>query len=254
MITGRCRIAALAFLVALAPRAHAQSVTTGALTGRITDSTGGPVDGAQVQVLNVATGYAIGGTSRASGQYFVQGLEVGAAYQITVRRIGFQPQTKTGVSVTLGEATRQDFTMAQQSAVLETVRIAATPENPVTAPTHTGVATTISDSALRTLPTLNRNFTDFVELTPQVSSVNGLSGGGVNNRFNEIQIDGSNETDEFALSSDGQPGGQANATSIPIESVNQYQVLVSPYDGRQGYFSALLVNAVTKSGTNAFHG
>ena len=113
----------------------------------------------------------------------------------------------------------------------------------------------MSDTMLHRLPTLNRNFTDFVVLTPQVSSSGpGLSGGGTNNRFNNIQIDGSTEADLFGLGSTGQPGGQAGGKSISLEAVKEYQVLLSPYDVRQGNFSGLLVNAVTKSGTNDWHG
>ena len=88
------------------------------------------------------------------------------------------------------------------------------------------------------MPTLNRNFTDFVALTPQVSlNGAGLSGGGVNNRYNTIQIDGASETDLFGLGSTGQPGGQAGGKSIGIESVKQYQVLLSPYRRTPGHAS-----------------
>ncbi|HYR09498.1 MAG TPA: hypothetical protein VEQ60_17055, partial [Longimicrobium sp.] len=82
----------------------------------------------------------------------------------------------------------------------------------------------------------------------------GLSGGGVNNRFNNIQIDGASENDLFGLGTSGQPGGQASGKSISVESVKEYQILLSPYDVRQGNFAGLLVNAVTKSGTNDFDG
>ena len=118
-----------------------------------------------------------------------------------------------------------------------------------------GTTTTISDSALRRLPTLNRNFQDFVQLVPQVSTTTGyLSGGGANLRQNAIQIDGAQSGDMFGLGTSGQPGAQANAKSIPLDAVKEYQVLLSPFDVRQGNFGGLLLNAVTKSGTNEFHG
>ena len=115
--------------------------------------------------------------------------------------------------------------------------------------------TTITDSVIARSPTLNRNFTDFVALSPQISTKGpGNSGGGQNNRFNGIQIDGSVANDLFGLSSTGQPGGQAGAKQIPLEAVKEYQVLLSPFDIRQGNFTGALINAVTKSGTNEFHG
>ncbi|GAC1480452.1 MAG: TonB-dependent receptor [Gemmatimonadaceae bacterium] len=245
-------VLACAALVALTPHAHAQGVTTGAVAGTVTDQNGNPVAAAQVQAVNAGTGYASGVSTRSDGRYTVPGLEVGG-YTLTVRRNGFQPQTRA-VTVTLSQTARQDFVLSSQAAVLAGVVIQGAPSDLIS-PTRTGVATTISDSALRRLPTLNRNFTDFVALTPQVSTSGpGLSGGGTNNRFNNIQIDGATETDLFGLGRTGQPGGQADGKSIGIESVKEYQVLLSPYDVRQGNFSGVLINAVTKSGTNEFHG
>ncbi len=113
---------------------------------------------------------------------------------------------------------------------------------------------TITDSAIARLPTLNRNFTDFVVLSPQVSTKGpGLSGGGQNNRFNAIQIDGAVANDLFGLSSTLQPGGLAGAKQVSLEAIKEYQILLSPYDVRQGNFTGFLVNAVTKSGSNEFH-
>jgi hypothetical protein len=86
------------------------------------------------------------------------------------------------------------------------------------------------------------------------SSGPGLSGGGTNNRFNNIQIDGATEADLFGLGLHRPAGGQAGGKSIGLESVKEYQVLLSPYDVRQGNFSGALINAVTKSGANDFFG
>ena len=82
----------------------------------------------------------------------------------------------------------------------------------------------------------------------------GLSAGGQNNRFNNIQIDGASESDIFGLGTTGQPGGQARGRSISLDAVKEYQVLLSPFDVRQGNFTGALINAVTKSGTNELHG
>ncbi len=246
----------VAALAALSPATlAAQGVTTGAITGVVTDESGAGIDNAQVQVINRATGYTTGSLTRDGGRFFVQGLEIGRQYAVTVRLLGYAPQTTENVNIVLGTATAVNFRLQRQATELAGVTVTATPAE--FSPTRHGISTVVSDSALRKLPSLERNFTDFVALTPQVSTnvrTGGLSAGGVNNRFNHIQIDGASETDLFGLGATGQPGGQASGKSIAIESVKEYQVLLTPFDVRQGNFAGLLVNAVTKSGTNEFHG
>ncbi len=249
------RLAVLAFLAVPAVSLHAQGVTTGALTGTITDATGAPVEAAQVQVRNATTGYNIGTTSRSSGIYNIQGIEPNQNYRITVRRIGYAPITRDGITISLGQARREDFRLTREVATLGEVSITASATDAVINASKTGTSTSISDSALRRLPTINRNFIDFVQLVPQVSTTSGaLSGGGVNLRQNSIQIDGAQSGDLFGLGTTGQPGAQSNAKSIPLDAVKEYQVLLSPFDVRQGSFGGLLINAVTKSGTNEWHG
>ena len=248
-------VAVLALVVVSPAPSRAQGVTTGALTGAITDNAGQGVEGAQVQLRNARTGLNIGTLSRSFGLYSIQGISPDNDYTIVVRRIGYGPQTRTGVVIPLGQARREDFKLSREAAVLSTVTVTATTD-PIINASKTGATTTISDSSLRRLPTLNRNFADFVQLVPQVSTTVGigLSGGGVNLRQNAIQIDGAQSGDLFGLGTSGQPGSQANAKSIPLDAVKEYQVLLSPYDVRQGSFGGLLINAVTKSGTNEFHG
>ena len=156
--------------------------------------------------------------------------------------------------VKLGQSVPVDFIIKAQAAELAAVTVSAT-KGAIISPNKTGVSTTIGDTAIARLPSLNRDFTDFARITPQVSTNgNGLSGGGVNNRYNLIQIDGANESDLFGLGSTGQPGQQAGAKAISLDAVKEYQVLLSPFDVRQGNFAGLLINAVTKSGTNEWHG
>src|SRR5438067_2473744 len=241
---------ALALLAVSAASAHAQGVTTGAITGTVTDENGRPIEAAQIQLRNPATGYSIGASTRASGLYLIQGVEPNSNYQLTVRMIGFTPVTRGGVVITLGQTRREDFKLSRQAAQLAQVVVTATTDPVITA-SKTGTSTTISDSALHRLPTLNRNFQDFVSLVPQVSTTTGyLSGGGVNLRQNAIQIDGAQSGDMFVLGTTGQPGSQANAKSIPLDAVKEYQALLSPFDVRQGNFGGLLINAATKRGTN----
>jgi len=247
-------VGVVAALAASSMRLSAQT-TTGAIGGRITAAAGEAVDHAQVQIVNGATGFTVSATSHADGRYLVAGLEVGDQYRVTVRHIGMAPQTVQPVRVTLGQTTPVNVSLSPQATQLAAVTVEATSVEAIIAPSQKGSQTTITDTLLRKLPTLTRNFTDFVQLTPQVSTSGpGLSGAGVNNRYNNIQIDGATEKDLFGLGSTGQPGGQAGGKSIGLESVKEYQVLLAPYDVRVGNFAGLSVNAVTKSGTNDFHG
>ncbi|MEQ1692440.1 MAG: carboxypeptidase regulatory-like domain-containing protein, partial [Gemmatimonas sp.] len=247
-------VLALGVMVGSADVAAAQGVTTGAIAGLVADESGKPIDGALIQVENRSNGFKASTLTRENGRYYVQGLEVGGPYTVQVRRLGFAQQSTDGVIVKLGQTVPVDFVVKAQAATLAGVTVSAT-KGAIISPTKTGVSTTISDTAIARFPSLNRDFTDFARATPQVSTNgNGLSGGGVNNRYNLIQIDGANESDLFGLGSNGRPGDQAGAKSISLDAVKEYQVLLSPFDVRQGNFSGLLINAVTKSGTNEFHG
>jgi len=249
-------MAALLVGVRAAPLA-AQGNTTGAVTGIVTDAaSGAPVEAVQIQVVNTATGVTRGSLTRGDGRYTVLGLEPSDRYSVTARRIGFRAETRENQIVSLSQATTVNFQLTAQAATLSAVTITGVTTGSLISPTRTGATTTITDSALRRLPTLNRDFTDFATLSPQVGAApgGGLSGAGSNNRFNNIQIDGATEADVFGLGSTGQPGAAARAKSISIESVKEYQVLISPYDVRQGNFAGTLINAVTKSGTNRLEG
>jgi len=234
--------------------ASAQGVTTGGVTGTVTDENAQPVEGAQIQLRSTQTGSNVGTVTRASGQYTIQGVLPTSAYEITVRRIGFSPLRRQNITIVLGQVRREDFKLTREAATLTAVEVLATADAVINA-SKMGASTMISDSALTRLPTLNRNFADFVQLVPQVATTTGyLSGGGVNLRQNSIQIDGAQSGDLFGIGTTGQPGASANAKSIPLDAVKEYQVLLSPFDVRQGSFGGLLINAITKSGTNDFHG
>lgn len=247
--------AVLALSLVPASLLFAQGMTTGGVTGTVTDEAGAGLEGVQVQVRNALTGFSAGAITRANGLYRVQGLEPNQGYSVTVRRIGFAPVTRTNITIALGEARREDFKLSQAAATLSGVTIVAQAADAMITPSKSGTTSTISDSLLRRLPTIDRNFTEFVSLVPQISTTTGyLSGGGVNLRQNSIQIDGATATDLFGLGTTGQQGASAGGKSIPLDAVKEYQVMLSPFDVRQGSFGGVLINAVTKSGTNEWHG
>jgi hypothetical protein len=249
----------LALVLPLFPsgRLAAQGVTTGAISGTVTDAAGKPVENAQVQITNRNTGFRSGSITRANGYYYVQGLEVGGPYTVNVRRIGYEPVERNGVTVSLSSTTRVDLQLAQSAVTLSAVTVSGQAQASTFSPTHQGVSTEVTDSLIRRIPTINRNLTDLVKLTPQVSqpSSGGPSAGGQYNRYNNFTIDGANQNDRFNLaSSGGLPGSAGGGRIISQEAVKSFRVLLSPTDVRQANFTGMLVNAVTKSGTNEFHG
>ncbi len=245
--------AAAAFLAPADASLLAQGLTTAAVRGTVHAADGTEVDGAAVTVVNVATGFELEGEAR-DGRFLIQGLEVGGPYTITVELPGFLPERREGVFLSLGQPRELAFILRPDAIPLPPLRVVF--RNPLLrANAHAGTATTISDSLLRRLPSLNRDLYDFVRLVPQIStkvglSGGGLSGGGVGFRFNDFLINGISER----TASGNVPVNVAGARSLPLEAVKEYQVLLAPYDVRYGDFAGALVNAVTRSGTNDLEG
>lgn len=255
---GKVALLVVALTTGLIGRVEAQGVTTGAISGFVTDSSGAPLGGATVEVRYAPTGFRGATVSNARGFYLVQGLEPGGPYTVAARAIGYRAERAEGLRVALGQTTRQEFRLVSSPVEVEDIVVQTDPGNEIFSPSMQGTATVVGDSALRRLPTLNRDFADFVKLTPQVGIRDGDDGGiavaGQNNRFNTVQVDGATVNDRFGLGRTGQTGGQAGGRSVGLDAVKEYQVLLAPYDVRQGNFTGALINAVTKSGTNDWAG
>ena len=102
---------------------------------------------------------------------------------------------------------------------------------------------------MSTLPSISRSITDFTRLTPQA---NGNNFAGRDGRYNNLQVDGANLNNNFGFSTDPTPGG--GASPVSIDAYDEVSVNIAPYDVRQSGFTGAGINAVTKSGTNTFHG
>jgi hypothetical protein len=244
------------FAFMLAQSVVAQGVTTGAISGKVSDDEGQPLGGATVEITHRPTGYRQSTTTRSNGVYLVQGLEVGGPYSVAFRMIGYEPFARENVVVELSQTTRVDALLARQAIQLTGVDVNA----PVTAdfsPTRTGVGTDVSERLIERTPALNRDVVDLLKLAPQVvyPSSGAASGGGAYNRFNTFTVDGANQSERFNLgSSGGVPGAGAGGRLLSQDAVKEFRVLFTPTDVRQGSFVGMLMNAVTKSGTNEFHG
>ena len=239
--------------LAIATRAApAQGITTAAIHGTVASEDGASIDGARIRVISSATGFVLDAhVSR--GRFLVQGIEVGGPYIIEIRQIGFVPQRSAPVYVALGEPVKVRFVLRPLPVALDTVLVAGRVRD--ASASASGATTVIPEAMVHRLPTLNRNFYDFVALAPQVSTKvgsrrSGVSAAGANLRFNSFLINGADE--RFV---NGSVSAAANVgKSIPLDAVKEFQVLIAPYDVRYGDFAGALVNTVTQSGTNDFHG
>ena len=228
-----------------------QGITSAAVAGRVTSETRGTVENGIVALINTTTGARQQTTTTSAGRYNFENATPGGPYTLEVRAIGFQQASKSGIMLTLGQRYVQDFVLKEQVVTLqELVVVSAT--NQLINSARTGAGQTVNDTTVQRYPLLGRNFTDLIRTSPQVMS--GSSVAGQNNRFNTILIDGGVNNDIFGLSSSGTPGGSAGAKPLSVEALQEFQILSAPFDVRQGSFSGGLVNGITKSGTNQFHG
>ena len=226
----------------------AQGSTTAALAGTVVDEKGQGLPGASVIAVHEPTGSRYGGSTRADGRYNIVNMRVGGPYKITVSFVGYKNAVQSGIVLTLAQELRQNFKLEVNQSQLEEVKVVASRSSIINSG-RTGAATTVSNNQITTLPTLNRSLGDFARLDPRA---NGLNFAGRNSLYNNITVDGAFFNNAFALSST--IGGQAGASPISVDAIDQFQVLIAPYDVRQGMATGANINVVTKSGTNNWSG
>jgi hypothetical protein len=248
-----CRTLALLALCSLSwpvGHAEAQGVTTGVISGLVTDAQQQPVSGALVVAIHTPSGTTYEAVSRADGRFSIPGMRVGGPYSVTVTHGGtgpsFEPQTLDDIYVNLGVATDLEFNV--QSIAVEVTVTAES--SPIFSSQRTGAATAVSREELATLPTISGRLESITRLTPQFSG--NMSFAGQDNRLNNITVDGSYFNNSFGLA--GTPGERTGVAPISLAAIEQVQVSIAPFDVRQGSFVGAAVNTVTRSGGNQFHG
>ena len=212
------------------------------------DEKGQGLPGASVIAVHEPTGSRYGGSTRADGRYNIVNMRVGGPYKITISFVGYKNAVQSGIVLTLAQELRQNFKLEVNQSQLEEVKVVASRSSIINSG-RTGAATTVGNNQITTLPTLNRSLGDFARLDPRA---NGLSFAGRNSLYNNITVDGAFFNNAFALSST--IGGQAGASPISVDAIDQFQVLIAPYDVRQGMATGANINVVTKSGTNNWSG
>ncbi len=213
------------------------------MRGLVTDENGAALEAVRVEAVHTPSGSRYATITRSDGRFTIPAMRVGGPYEVAVTRIGFQRQSRNDITLSLGSATDLVFKMSQVANQIAGVTV--TGEAGVISPSRTGAATAVSREQLEQLPTISRRIGDFVRLTPQAS---GNSFAGVDNRLNNITVDGSYFNNSFGLG--GQPGDRTGVAPISLDAIEQVQVNIAPFDVRQSNFTGAAVNTVTKSGTN----
>ena len=229
--------------------------TTGRLIGSVTmKSDQSALPGVTVEAIHVPTGTRYTSSTQANGRFTILNVRVGGPYTLTAQISGFRPQTQKDVQVALGEGRQVNFALELES-VTEAVIVTAEATALIT-PDRMGSTEAIGESEIKALPTIARQIQDFARTNPYVNTSlsddagSSMSISGKNNRYNSIQIDGAVNNDLFGLGTYGSPGSQTYTQPISLDAVQELQVVVSPYDVKQGGFTGGAINAITRSGSN----
>ena len=242
--------------------ARAQAVGA-ALSGLITDERGGPVPGATVSIKNLGTGVVREVSSNGDGFYSAPNLLPGT-YEVRVAAQGFQTSVQKDVRLTVGAQQALNVSL-QVGQLNQTVEVSATPPDVQTA--SSTISATVDSTTVRELPLNGRDWTSLAALEPGVTSIpnqvgTGFSANKGNRGFGNQLSDSGHRANENTYRvngvsindySNGAPGG-ASGGNLGVDGIQEFSVLTSNYTAEYGRTSGAVINAITKSGTNDFHG
>lgn len=232
----------------------AQSAASATITGTIVDPQGAVIPGAKVTATNIATGVGRTVSTTSSGNYTIPNLTPGT-YNVRVDAKGFAAGETKGITLNVGDQRDLGFKLAISGA---TESVEVTTQAPLIETTRTDVSTSVTSLDMQRLPTIagaTGSVNDYAQLALTAPGVkldsSGLTSdligpGSINNRGNLYMVDGANITDQLVSGRDG--------TGAAIDEVQEFQVLTNNYNAEYGQASGLIMNVVTKSGTNGIHG
>ena len=245
------RIFALALLVTFAVRAQ---VVTATLTGIVTDPSGATVAGAKVKAVNVGTNLSREAVSDSAGVYTIPALSPGE-YRIEVEQAGFKRQVLPGIVLQVAQEARVNVAL-QVGEVSESVTVASAA--PLVNSENSTVGGVITEKRVLDMPLNGRNFMQLTLLTGGIDEggSSNAKGGILNKGFapsaagmpaaeNNYLLDGADNTEAFFRTYNLSPS---------VDSVQEFRIQIGQYSAEYGAGGGAVVNVVTKSGTNAFHG
>ncbi|GAC1434947.1 MAG: hypothetical protein NVSMB58_22200 [Terriglobales bacterium] len=248
------------FLVQL----HVQAqVAGGSISGTVTDSSGRVIPNAEITITNVDTGVTRSATTNEVGLYTTPNLLPGN-YEVKFLAQGFKTEVKKGISLTVGAEEVVDLAM-QVGTTTETVQV--TSEAPAIQLTTSDISAVVDATTVRELPLNGRSWTDLATLQPGVNAIQTqptfaqgtdrgnrgfgqqLTISGARPQQNNYRLDGVSLNDY----ANGAPGSVLGG-SLGVDAIQEFSVLTSNYSAEYGKTSGGVVNAITRSGTNQFHG
>jgi hypothetical protein len=253
-------VSAIVFL--LAPHARAQ--TSGAtLSGTVTDQSGGVVPQATISIKNIATGIQRANTTNSAGFYVSPNLLPGI-YEVKAEAQGFSSEVQTNIKLTVGEQQVLNFTLrvGQTSLTVE-----VNTEAPAVELASSTINAVVNSTTVRELPLNGRSWTDLAALQPGVNAIqtqpafaagpdrgkrsfgNQITVAGARPQQNNYRLDGITINDY----DNGAPGSVLGG-DLGVDAIEEFSVLTSNYSAEYGRTSGGVVNAITRSGTNQFHG
>ena len=244
---------AVAVSAGLAGTVMAQT-TTSSIRGNVVSEAGSDLSGATVTIKHEPTGTTSVATTNENGSFSSRGLRVGGPYTITISGDGFVPAKLENVYLALDQALELPITLESQRT---TEVITVTGSSAGTGYTNEALSTSLGLEALQQVVSIDRDITDAAQLDP-FASVNVQSGGtkelsiaGANNKFNSLTVDGVALNDRFGLNANGYP---TQRSPISYDAIESLSIQTAPFDVEYNGFTGGTINAVTKSGTNEFHG
>jgi outer membrane receptor protein involved in Fe transport len=238
-------------LIALASQAGAQ-LANSSLSGTVTGTDGAGLPGVTVTVRNQESGLVRTAVTAENGSYSISGVKPGV-YEVSFDLEGFPSVSRKDVELRVGQETRLGATLKLEQ-IEESITV--TGDAPIVETTSKEIGGTLTTQEFQDLPTQNRSFALFAALLPGVTPVpstestsgDAIFANGQDDNNNSFNVDGANNDDDVI-------GARAGAqTRTPIEAIQEFQVLTSQFDAEFGRSTGAVLNAVTKSGGNSFHG
>jgi len=238
------------FVLALSTVAFSQSTTTGSIGGVVSNPNKEVVPGAAVTVKNVGTNQESSATTDDSGRFKVANLQPGN-YAVTVNSSGFSPSTMENVVVEIGRETTLEVALSV-GPVTGTVDVSA--EAPVINTTQQDFSTNLNQTSINELPVNGRRWSNFAILTPGATPDGNfglISFRGISGLLNNSTVDGGDNNQAFFSE---ERGRTRSAYSVSQAAIREFQVNTSNFAAEYGRSAGGVINAITKSGTNEFHG
>jgi outer membrane receptor protein involved in Fe transport len=247
-------VAVLAIWAAAPARAQ-NAATTGAIRGLVTRTDGMPLEAVEVTGHNINTGLDRMVHTDTRGQYLVPLLPPGT-YTVRARAIGYHMDSVMNVVVAVGRTATANFRLEPQAVRLNPIAVSAVPPPPIDV-SDAAVAQSVNQHEIETLPSLGRDFTDFINISglvdpnPERTTGGQFSIAGLRPSQTNVQIDGVDANNSFFGEN---RGGSRIPFVFSLESIREFQIITNGFDVEYGNYTGGVVNVVTRGGTNTFQG